>query len=336
VGWRSPFTASAPRTTLSAIEPEAPPNELLELAGRQHGVVSRPQVRALGLPPHVTRHLLRPQDWVWETSQVARRLGAPVTEAQRLMTAVLDAGGDAAVSHLPGGRWWGLYGCSLRPVHVVRTGATRRRSDRAVVHRVRALPPHWVTTLDGVRICRPELVALQLFAVCTFDRAERLVDSLWSMRLLSGPSLIRFVDEMGASGRNGIAGVRKYLEPRGPNYVPPASGLESRAKTLFDDAAIPMRRQVDSGDHAYWTGRVDFRHDRLPLVVEVQSERYHTALADKEADARRIAALRAAGYVVVEVTDVELFAAPGVVLDRVWAAILEAEANVRARARAQR
>ena len=98
---------------------------------------------------------------------------------------------------------------------------------------------------------------------------------------------------------------------------------------LFDEAAIPMRRQVESGDHAGWTGRVDFRHERLPVIVEVQSERYHGALVDRQRDAARLAALRAAGFVVVEITDVDLFARPGVVLDRVRAAILDAEAAAR-------
>ncbi len=244
------------------------------------------------------------------------------------MVAVLDSGHGAALSHLPGARWWGLTGCSARPVHVVRTSPSRRRSELAVVHRVRVLPAEWVTRLDDVPICRPELVAMQLFAVCSLERAARLTDSLWSMRLLSGPSIERFLEQYGARGRNGTAGLREYLDERGPGYVPPASGLEGRAMRLFDEAGVPMRRQVDSGDGAGWTGRVDFRHENLAVIVEIQSERFHAALCDGVADAARLKALRRAGYEVVELTDADVWSRPRECVERVRAAVRRAERRV--------
>lgn len=256
---------------------------------------------------------------------MVRRRGSPRTEAQRLTAAVLDAGTGAALSYTTAARWWGLRGCPSRPVHVVRTRSSRRRSELAVVHRVRSLPAAWTTVLDGVPICRPELVALQLFAVHRSDRASRLTDSLWAMRLLSGPSLQRFLDEHGASGRNGTAGLRAYLADRGRDYVPPASGLESRANEIFAEAGLYLRRQVDSGSDTAWTGRVDFRHVVLPVIVEIQSERFHSALCDREADRVRIARLDAAGYEVVEVTDVEVWTRPRVAVERVAAAVRRAE-----------
>jgi very-short-patch-repair endonuclease len=146
------------------------------------------------------------------------------------------------------------------------------------------------------------LLALQLFAVCSPQRAERLTDRLWSDRLLSGASITRFLEDLGRRGRNGTAGLRLYLEDRGPGYVPPASGLESRVKELLDTVGIQMDRQVDSGG-TNWTGRVDFRHRVQPLVLEVQSEKYHTALSDARADAARVAQLELDGFTVVQATD---------------------------------
>ena len=54
-----------------------------------------------------------------------------------------------------------------------------------------------------------------------------------------------------------------------------------------------------------------------PLVVEVQSEAYHSALVDKQQDEQRLAALRAAGFEVVEVTDEQVWHHP----DEVVAAV---------------
>ena len=75
------------------------------------------------------------------------------------------------------------------------------------------------------------------------------------------------------------------------------------------EAGIAMRRQIDSGGDQ-WTGRVDFRHATLPLIVEIQSERHHTALSDRRADAARRDRLVADGFVVIEITDTLLFSDP--------------------------
>lgn len=298
-------------------------DDVLELAGRQFGLVCRDQLRELGLRPDAIVRLARSRDWVPVTDRVARRAGAPVTVEQRVLAAVLDLGGDAALSHLPGGHWYGLQGCSLTPLHLVTTQVRRHRPDGVWIHRVRELPPTWVTVHRGVPIVRPELLAIQLFAVCRPERAEVLVDRLWSLRLLSGPSIAAVLAQLGARGRNGIAGLRSYLDERGPDYIPPATNLENRVKRILGDAGVEMRRQVNSGDGA-WTGRVDFRSETLPVILEVQSETYHAALVDQIADDRRRAALEADGFVVVEAWDTDVWTRPRVVVDAVEAALLAA------------
>lgn len=238
----------------------------------------------------------------------------------RLCAAVLDAGPDAYVSHLTAGNRFGLSGCALRPFTLVRLSSTTRPSELARVHRVRVLPPQWLTELDGIPIVRPELLAMQLFAVCRFERAERLVERLWADRLVSGGSLRRLLDDHAARGRNGIGGLRTYLEERGEGYTPAASGVEARTLQILRDAGLEFRRQVDSGGST-WSGRVDFRHVTVPLVIEVQSERHHTALSDRRADAARRAALLAGGFDVLELTDTLIWTDPAEVLRQVTSAL---------------
>ena len=283
--------------------------DVLALAERQHGVVGRRQLRELGRSFHLIDAMGDSPHWTAVTDQVFRRVGAPQSTEHRVMAAVLDAGVGALLSHQSGASWWGVPGCSLEPLQVCRTGSSRRTCDLAVVHRVRELPDRWRTELRGVPVARPELIALQLFAVCADERAERLVDRMWSMRLLSGRSIHAFLDELGRRGRNGTRGLRAYFEQRGIHYTPPASNVEARAMQLFRDAGLEMRRQVDSGGEL-WVGRVDFRHVRLPLIVEIQSEAHHSALLDREADRRRREALETAGFVVVELTDEQIWTRP--------------------------
>ena len=218
--------------------------------------------------------------------EVARLRGSPRSTDQLLMATTLDAGGDAALSHLTGGAWWRVPGCSLKPFTITTTRSSRTPTRFARTHRVRALPDRWSTVLRGVPVARPELLALQIYAVCKEPRAERLVERMWSLRILSGASISAFLGDMGARGRDGTAGLRRYLAPRGLDYTPAASNLESRVLQILREAHIPMRRQVDSGGTT-WTGRVDFRHQTKPVILEVQSAMYHDALIDRIADAAR-------------------------------------------------
>ena len=160
-----------------------------------------------------------------------------------------------------------------------------------------------VTRLDGIPVVRPEVVVLQLCGSVHRQRAASVLDNLWRRRLTSGPSLRRTLSDLAGSGRNGVVVLRELLDERGDDYVPPASGLEGRFETVLRRAGeLPMRRQVDTGDDR-WIGRVDFRDPASPLIVEVQSETYHSALVDKQHDQRRLVDLRRAGFEVVEVTD---------------------------------
>jgi hypothetical protein len=297
-------------------------DRLLQLAASQHGLITRTQARrVVGASFGAVDHLVRSGRWEPVGDEVLRLKGSPPGRGQLVMSKVLDAGPDGRLAYRSAARWWGVTGASLEPVHVVRTSRSHRRPEGVVLHTARSVPDRWTARLDGVPIVRPELLALQLFASEPWRRAERWVDALWSMRLLDGRSLARLLHDLGARGRNGTAGLREYLEPRGQAYVPPASGLESRTMQVLSAAGIDVVPQVDSGDEERWTARVDFRHRWLPVIVEVQSERHHAALSDRSADRERIEQLRAAGYAVVEVTDVEVWTQPDLVIARVAAAI---------------
>lgn len=292
------------------------PTAARRLAAHQHGVVAVRQLRALGLNRHQRRNLTGPHGrWEWMSDEVLRLHGTPASPEQRTTAAVLDAGPGARLSYLPGAQWWGLHG-SIREVVVATTSSSRRETSLAIIRRVRFLPDRWTTVHRGVPVARPELVALHLFATDHVERAERRVDRLWSMRLLSGGSLARFLADVPLRGSRGSAALRRYVDERGACYRPPDSGLESRFDQIARRAGLVFRRQVDTGDYEHWTGRVDFRHATLPLVVELQSEAYHSSLVDRRADARRIASLRTAGFVVVEITDTMVWASPDEVVAR--------------------
>lgn len=296
----------------------------IRLAERHHGVVSIRHLRDAGASRSDIQALRDSRHWECVAPWVLRRVGSAPTELQGLTVAVLDDGTGSVVSHTSAARLWGVRGCSLVPVHVVTTVSSRYQSSSVRRHRVRRLPDEWRAELDGIPVARPELTALHLFASFRYAKAERLVDSLWSMRLLSISSIARFVVDMGRMGRNGTAGVRRYLDDRPQGERPPESGLESRTIQVLRTAGVALERQVDVGSEDRWTGRVDMRVVGTKVVVEVQSRRHHTALSDVVADRARRAALEAAGFTVVEVWDEEVWTRPDVVVDRVRRAVTAA------------
>lgn len=171
---------------------------------------------------------------------------------------------------------------------------------------ITALP--FAAVIDGIPVVRPALLLLQLAPMVSPDRLKRILDALWNRRLLSGPSVRTELAHVMHRGRPGTAAIRDLLDSLPDRYVPPASGLEGRFAKVLVDAGLPeMRRQVDLGSGERWCGRVDFVDAHLPLVVEVDSERYHAALSSQADDAVRQTRLEAAGFRVERVTDFQVW-----------------------------
>jgi len=297
-------------------------DELCRLSASQHGLVTFNQARGVGLTESAWRHQLATGSWEAISRRIARRAGAPVTCSQHLLAAVLDAAPDAYISHGSAAALWGLPGFRAEPIELmVLRGRRDRRGLPATIHRPRHLPQPFAAEIDGVPVVRPALLLLQLAPQVSPERLKRLLDALWNRRLLSGRSVRRELAELMHRGRCGTVALRYLLDSLPDDYVPPASGLEGRFAQILADAGLPqMRRQVDLGDDERWCGRVDFLDVRLPLVIEVDSERYHSALSSELDDVARQRRLEAAGYFVERVTDFQVWHRPGEVVAIVHAA----------------
>jgi very-short-patch-repair endonuclease len=308
--------------TQTAVPAPTLPRHVSALAERQHGLLSVEQLVHAGLSRSAVRHQLATGGWVRLTPRVLQRSGSPPSDGQTLMATILDVGPMSFISHRSAAAWWGIPGFRLEPVDVmVLRGGRQTPTSRGVVHRPRHLPDPFATMLGGVPVVRPALVVLQLASVLHPERLRRLVDRMWADRLLSGPSLRAELDPVLGRGRPGTTAVRGLLDSLPDDYVPPATGLEGRASSIFDTAGLgPYRRQVDLGSEVSWCGRVDLRHESLPLIVEIDSERFHRALTDEADDDARAQRLTDAGFALARVTDVEVWHQPAVAVARVRAA----------------
>ena len=294
----------------------------MALARRQHGVVCRAQCAAIGMTPSEVKALVGAGRWHPAGPRVLRALGAPESDLQRAMIAVLDAGPGAQLSHDSAAALWGVPGYNLARLQLC---TTRRGSpfpsQFATVHRHRALASIASTEVECVPVVRPEVMVIQLCAKTSAERAGSILDRAWRERLLSGPSLARVLASVPTQGLAGVGVVRQVLAERGPGYVPPASALEGRVAAILRENGIHgLVPQVDLGDAEHWCGRVDLFDRQHSIVLEVDSEKFHTALVDVSHDARRQERLESAGFDVVRVTDFQVWHRPGEVVKAMAAA----------------
>ena len=299
-----------------------------DLAAQQHSLVATWQLQALGVSDGEVLRLRRGERWLQVSRRVLALRAGVDTGDRRDMAAVLDASPGAALSHGAAARRWGAPGFDQARSEVTRhRGIARRASSLARVHEVIDLLPVHIKLVRGVPVTSPARTVFDLAGSLHPARAERLLDWMWNEHLLDGRTLDRTVRELASRGRTGSTLMRELAAARGPDYVPPASGLEGRFMQILSQRGLPaMRRQVDSGGDE-WAGRVDFRDHELPLVAEINSEKHHSSLVDKAADATRLARLEAAGLTVLVFSDTQVWHDP----DAVAARLREARHRLRSR-----
>jgi hypothetical protein len=283
------------------------------LAAQQHGLVTRLQLRGLGLSRGAIRHrvdsgLLQPV-----TDGVYRLPGALDTPRLRAAAAVLGGGPEAALSHNTGATWLHLPGYSIDPVTISIPRARRERSAVRVEQSL-ALPAHHIRVVDGIRCTS---IARTIFDLCGDvhpRKAERTMDFALSRQLVTRAALWRVLDDLAVQGRKGVVLCRALLMERGPRYVAPESELEARFIELVVRHGLPEpARQVDLGNADEWIGRVDFVWREPRLVVEVDGAAFHDGLVDKRADEERDARLTGDGWDVLRYRWADVVAGPEVV-----------------------
>jgi len=294
--------------------------EIWRLAERQHGVVGRRQLWALGIGYQALLHRLNKGMLISLSAEVLRVAGSPLTERALAMTAVLDSPGAAYLSHVSAAAWWGLPGFSISPpVHTLipRQGTMSRRRC-AIVHYHSSLPSDHLRQMDGVPVVSPALTIFLLAGTVHPARTERALDNAWSMRLVTYQELHALLARLAARGRNGIRVMRRLLADRPEGYVAPQSGLEGRVQQLARDVGVMLRRQVNLGGDD-WIGRVDFTVEGTNRVVEVLSRRYHGSLSDQRLDEVRLERLAAAGFRVMTVWDTDVWGDSDLIRERILA-----------------
>jgi very-short-patch-repair endonuclease len=283
---------------------------MLELAGRQHYVVARPQLRAFGTRRQIEHRLAK---GVLESVHegVYRVAGSPNTWRQRLTAACLAGSGANAVSFRAGAQAWDLPGGD-EIVEVTAPRHRRMQLDGVTMHESYFLTDLDVTYLDGIPVTRPARLLCDLALLvergelprCTYELA---LQEAIRRNLVDIPRLWREWERLGGVGRPGgrtVAEVlNSYVQPlRTPDTRPEVRLLQVlRAAGLPEP--VPQFRVALSKTR---TARLDFAWPDEKVYCEFDPYKWHGGRDRYLHDTTRRLQLEMLGWRGVPVTDDEL------------------------------
>lgn len=252
------------------------------LAARQHGVVSRAQLVALGTGRGAVAARIRAARLHRVHRGVYAVGHAVLGRDGRWLAAVLACGDGALLSHRSAGALWDLRPSESARIDVTVPRTTRVRSTSAVaVHRTTR--PTKPATVRGIPVTTPMRTLDDLAAVLPQRALERAVEQAETLRLLDVAAV--------RSPR-----VRRLIATH--DFAPTRSDLEKAFLALCRRHGLPR-----PGVNTYVAGfEVDFAWPEQRLIVETDSHRHHGTRAAFERDRARDARLTAQGWRVVRFT----------------------------------
>jgi hypothetical protein len=271
------------------------------LAGGQHGIVSRAQLRGLGLSADaVDRRLGRGRLHLVHRGVYA--VGHPVLTIEgRWMAATFAGGTDAVLSHSSAAAAWDLRRVGAGAIHVTVPGTPgRKRRTDLRVHRSATLEQDETTTLRCIPITTPVRTIIDLATMLTGRPLEHVLDHAEQLRLIDFAELERCL--AAHPTRPGSPSLRAMLCRYTAGSTVTRSEMEERFLHLCDDHGLP-RPTVNTRVEGV---EVDFAWRDACLIVEVDGYRYHRSPSMFESDRERDVMLVLAGWQVLRFTWTEL------------------------------
>ena len=232
----------------------------------------------------------------------------------REMAACLACGKGAFVGDRSGAVLWQTLPPDevVRPVDILlRYGIRKHPGINA--RRAASLRNDEVTKLDGIPITTPARTILDLAAIASPRKLERVLADALSRRLTTRRDLEKLLAR--ARGRRGTAALRAWLTGQAPGLT--RSEAEERLLALLRKARLAepeLNVRVNGLE-------VDFYWRTQRLVAEVDGFAFHAAADAFENDRSRDLVLASVGLRVVRITWKNLVREPEVVIARLAAAL---------------
>jgi very-short-patch-repair endonuclease len=221
------------------------------------------------------------------------------------MAAALWSAPDGLVSHATAAALWGFEGIVTDEIDVTVSARRRLRSHHVRVHRVGDLLPADVARRGPIAVTSALRTAIDLAGVVDADVLEVAIESALRRRLFSVGQLRWRSEALMGTGRPGTRRLRDLLERRDVGRSD--SGWEVRTAQILVAAGFPSpARQHPIRVNGKVIARADLAYPDARLILEYDSDEWHSGVTRRHQDAQRRNRLRALGWTVLEVTPVTL------------------------------
>lgn len=265
-----------PRVHIGAMK-ESRHHLLAERASRQHGLFTRRDARACGIPDATISNGVRSGRYRQALPGVYAIAGSPDTLYRRMMANVLSMPTLAAISHRTAAEMWGLTTRGQAEIDVVTHRWDRVSRSDVSIHESKDLIDEDITSIGGIPVTNAARTIVDLGAV-----SPRAVE--WAFE--AGIRLKRFtlaevealVARVGRKGRRGVGVIRPVLETRKEWDSVTESALEDFFRRVIDEMGIPQPRpQYVVRDHYdVFVCRADFAYPDHRLLIALDGQAYHT------------------------------------------------------------
>jgi hypothetical protein len=265
------------------------------LAERQHGVVSRTQLRRLGLSEAAIDHAVG-SGRLYPIFRAAFAVGyPPVGRHSRMLAAVLACGDDTVISHGSAASLQGLWEFQPRLIDLIAPVEAGRKI--AGIRRRHVPPPlaGEAHIYEGIPCTNPSRTIVDVAGIAKEPLVAGTVEQAAVLGVLDVPEVDRI---LAGSRRRGSPCLRRVLE-HWRRYSPKTrlrSRMEARLLPLLSRHNIPIPECNETLVLAGESFEVDFLWRSQRLVVETDGGQFHDNPLAQARDRHRDEVLKAAGY----------------------------------------
>jgi len=298
--------------------PTAVGHRLTKIADSQHGVVTRQQMRDLGMRDGAIDHAIR----IGRLHRVFRSVYAlgrfQISERGRLKAAALACGKGAVVSHRSAAALLGLLEKGPVVIDVIPPLERGRAVDGLRFHRVRTPRLEETGTVGGIPCTSPARTFVDLAGTVGDRTLRSCFERAAQRKLLEIPAIEASMDP----GRRGMPSLRKLVD-EWRQAAPFAkkgklkSPLEAKVLPLLLRGDLPAPFPNAPVEIANGRIEVDFLWPEAKFVVEADSRAFHGTHVAFERDRWRDRELLRAGYASLRVTHREAEREPEAIADAI-------------------
>ena len=303
---------------LAAASPDARCASIMQ---SQFGVIHESQALAAGMTRRMIRYRVNNGRWDVLHPLVYGIAGAPTSQEQRVMAAVLYGGAGAVAYGRCAAAMWDLAGGKWDPPEISSSRQLLRPASRIIAHRCSSLEARDVTKLGPVPVtglCRA------IIDLCgqTNERTSEIALDQALRRGVSPAAIRRRLEDLKAQRLPGVGMLRNFLDERDPSRALTDTELETQVDAWRRDYGFPrpvFQHWVELPD--YGPARLDFAYPDVKVGVEADSYAWHSGRDAFERDRTRISEFASLGWIIIQTTLREIRRHPDRVANRLRRAL---------------